>query len=93
MFFLMSYGWGTTSFDIYRSNKPACMKVIVLGATLYLLMFVKNLGTNSLSISNFVMLFETSIYVYLIYNTPINIQAKLKEIKNLEEQDEVPDAH
>ena len=93
IFFLMSHGWGTTTFDVYRTNRPACMKVITLGAILYLLMFMKNLGADSASIKNLVIVCDMGIYCYLLYYSLINIQEKLAEVKRLEEDEEVPDAH
>jgi len=72
----MSFGYGTTTFEIYRTNRQACARTIVLGAQLYLLIFMKSLGTDSKPISSLVILAEMAIYIYLIYNIPINISEK-----------------
>jgi hypothetical protein len=43
LFFLMSYGWGCTTFDIIHTNREALHDTVKLLAILYLLLFLKSL--------------------------------------------------
>jgi len=91
LFYFISHGWNITTFDMYRTNRKACTNAFILGATLYLLMLATSYtsdGTNAWV--NIFTLIMALVYCALLYQIFINAENKIREIKRIEDDDDLP---
>ena len=91
LFFLMSYGWGCTTFDIIHTNREALHDTVKLLAILYLQLFLKSLDYQM--IQTFAYCLEGMVYVYQLYKTNKNYKKTIENLNRLLDDEEIPEAH
>lgn len=93
LFYFISHGWNITTFDMYRTNRAVCTNVFILGASLYLLMLAKSYTSDGgAAVQSLFILVMISVYGALCYYLTKNLGEKIRQIRNVKNDEEFPEA-